>query len=259
MPDLRVTLVQSMLHWEDAAANRAMFGEKLSTLRGATDLVVLPEMFTTGFSMRSAELAEGMNGPTVQWMREQARALDAALYGSVIIQEDGLRFNRGLFVKPDGHIDAYDKRHLFRFAKETDHFTAGKRRVVVEWRGWRLLLQVCFDLRFPVFARNRGDYDAALYVANWPEARRYPWSQLLIARAIENQCYALGVNRVGMDGKGLHYSGDSVIVDPRGAAMGGVEPSLEGLATASLNWDELEDFRRKFPVSLEADDFALRL
>ncbi len=169
MPDLRVTLVQSMLHWEDAAANRAMFGEKLSTLRGATDLVVLPEMFTTGFSMRSAELAEDMNGPTVQWMREQARALDAALYGSVIIQEDGLRFNRGLFVKPDGHVDVYDKRHLFRFAKETDHFTAGKRRVVVEWRGWRLLLQVCFDLRFPVFARNRGD---TMPRSTWRTGRR---------------------------------------------------------------------------------------
>lgn len=259
MPDLRVTLVQSMLHWEDAAANRTMLGARLAALKGATDLVVLPEMFTTGFTMRSAELAEEMNGPTALWMREQARSLDAALYGSAIIQDQGQCFNRGLFVKPDGEVAVYDKRHLFRFASETDHYSAGRERVVVQWRGWRLLLQVCFDLRFPVFARNRGDYDAILYVANWPEARRFPWSQLLIARAIENQCYAAGVNRVGMDGKGIHYSGDSALIDPRGAVIASIEPSREGVATATLAWEELDDFRKKFPVALEADDFGLRL
>ncbi len=187
MPDLRVTLVQSMLHWEDAAANRAMFGQKLAVLKGTTDLIVLPEMFTTGFSMRSKELAETMEGATVAWMREQAGSLDAALYGSVIITEGGKYFNRGLFVEPSGTVTVYDKRHLFRFADENDHYSPGAKRVVVEWRGWHLLLQVCFDLRFPVFARNKSDYDAMLFVANWPEARRYPWSQLLIARAIENQ------------------------------------------------------------------------
>lgn len=259
MQDLRVTLVQSMLHWEDAAANRAMFSDKLAGSKGTTDLVVLPEMFTTGFSMRSHELAEALNGPTVEWMRTQAAALDAALYGSVIIAEGGHRFNRGLFVKPDGQVTMYDKRHLFRFANETDHYSPGRERVVVEWQGWRLLLQICFDLRFPVFARNRGDYDAILYVANWPEARRYPWSQLLIARAIENQCYVAGVNRVGMDGKGIHYSGDSVVIGPRGAAVAAVEPSQEGLVTAILDHAELEDFRAKFPVAMEADAFELRL
>ncbi|MBK9274863.1 MAG: amidohydrolase [Flavobacteriales bacterium] len=259
MRDLRMTLVQSMLHWEDAAANRAMFSDKLAGSKGTTDLVVLPEMFTTGFSMRSHELAEALNGPTVEWMRTQAAALDAALYGSVIIAEGGHRFNRGLFVKPDGQVTVYDKRHLFRFANETDHYSPGRERVVVEWQGWRLLLQICFDLRFPVFARNRGDYDAILYVANWPEARRYPWSQLLIARAIENQCYVAGVNRVGMDGKGIHYSGDSVVIGPRGAAVAAVEPSQEGLVTAILDRAELEDFRAKFPVALEADAFELRL
>jgi omega-amidase len=179
----------------------------------------------------------------------------------VIITDDGKvnDFNRGLFVTPDGEVQHYDKRHLFRFANETDHFSAGDRRVVVEWREWRVLLQICFDLRFPVFARNRGDYDAALYVANWPEARSYPWSQLLIARAIENQCYAVGVNRVGMDGKGIHYSGDSALIDPRGAVIASIEPSQEGVATAILAWEELDDFRKKFPVALEADDFGLRL
>lgn len=258
MQDLRVTIVQSMLHWEQAEANRSMFGEKLAALKGATDLIVLPEMFTTGFSMRSTELAEDMNGPTVAWMRERAKAADAALYGSVIITEEGKCFNRGLFVKPDGEVTVYDKRHLFRFANETDHYSAGKQRVVVEWRGWRILLQVCFDLRFPVFARNRGDYDAILYVANWPEVRRFPWSQLLIARSIENQVYVVGVNRVGMDALGNHYSGDSVVLDPRGAVLAAIEPSQEGVSTVTLDGAALEDFRKKFPVALEADGFELK-
>lgn len=258
MQDLRVTIVQSMLHWEQTEANRSMFGEKLAALKGATDLIVLPEMFTTGFSMRSTELAEDMNGPTVAWMRERAKAADAALYGSVIITEEGKCFNRGLFVKPDGEVTVYDKRHLFRFANETDHYSAGKQRVVVEWRGWRILLQVCFDLRFPVFARNRGDYDAILYVANWPEVRRFPWSQLLIARSIENQVYVVGVNRVGMDALGNHYSGDSVVLDPRGAVLAAIEPSQEGVSTVALDGAALEDFRNKFPVALEADGFELK-
>lgn len=259
MPDLRVTLVQSMLHWEDAAANRGMFGEKIAKLKGATDLVLLPEMFTTGFSMRSTELAETLDGQTVSWMRTQAKSLDAALYGSVIITEGGKYFNRGLFVEPSGKVTVYDKRHLFRFANENEHYAPGTERVVVGWRGWRILLQVCFDLRFPVFARNRSDYDAMLYVANWPEARRYPWSQLLIARAIENQCYVVGENRVGMDGKGIHYSGDSVVIDPRGAVTGQVEPSQEGTTTVALDRAALEDFRAKFPVALDADDFSLKM
>ncbi len=256
MRDLRVTLVQANLHWEDAAENRALFTARFKDLRGTTDLVVLPEMFTTGFTMRSAELAEGMDGRTVQWMREQARALDAALYGSAIIEEDGHRYNRGLFIRPDGTVTTYDKRHLFRFARETDHYSAGRERVVVEWRGWRLLLQICFDLRFPVFARNRGDYDAILYVANWPEVRRYPWSQLLIARAIENQCYVVGVNRVGQDGNGHLYSGDSAMIDPRGEAEV-LLPGLDAQLTSTCSGEALVDFRAKFPVALEADRFFL--
>jgi predicted amidohydrolase len=259
MRDLRVTLVQSMLHWEDAAANRAMFGLKLSALKGTTDLILLPEMWTTGFSMRSAEMAEEMSGPTVTWMRAQARDLDAAIYGSLIIHDGGQRFNRGLFVTPDGGVVAYDKRHLFRFADETSYYAPGRERVIVEWRGWRLLLQICFDLRFPVFSRNRGDYDAILYVANWPEARRYPWSQLLIARAIENQGYVVGANRVGMDGKGIHYSGDSVLIDPKGQVIAACEPSQEQILTGTLDGGTLADFRGKFPVAAEADDFALRI
>ncbi|MEZ4757911.1 MAG: amidohydrolase [Flavobacteriales bacterium] len=248
--------MQSHLHWEDAAENRALFATKFKEIVGTTDLVVLPEMFTTGFTMRSRELAEGMDGRTVAWMKEQAQAIDAALYGSVIIQEGDHYYNRGLFVTPDGTVTTYDKRHLFRFAKETDHFTPGTERVVVEWLGWRLLLQICFDLRFPVFARNRGDYDAILYVANWPEVRRYPWSHLLIARAIENQCHVIGVNRVGQDGNGHLYSGDSAAIDPRGEVCG-LAPGAAGMLTTVFDRAALEDFRAKFPVAMEADGFTL--
>lgn len=258
MRDLKVTLVQSMLHWENAAANRALFAGKLEDLKGTTDLVVLPEMWTTGFTMNTA-LAEAMDGETVRWMKEQAARTDAAIYGSVIITEGEKTFNRGLFITPDGSVAHYDKRHLFRFANETDHFSAGKERVVVEWREWRILLQICFDLRFPVFARNKGDYDAVLYVANWPEARRYPWSQLLIARAIENQCYVVGVNRVGMDGKGIHYTGDSVAIDPKGEVMASCEPATDCITHAVCDAAALADFREKFPVGMETDDFDLKI
>lgn len=258
MQDLRVSFVQCMLHWEDANANRAMFAERLAPLAGTTHLIVLPEMFTTGFSMRSRELAEHMDGPTVEWMRAQAATLDAALYGSVIIEDGGRYVNRGLFITPDGTVTAYDKRHLFRMAGEDAHFDAGKERVVVQWRGWRLLLQVCYDLRFPVFSRSRNDVDALLYVANWPEPRRAAWSSLLVARAIENLSYVVGVNRVGMDGKGIHYTGDSVVVEPRGATIAAIEPGTEGLATVTLDAAALQEFRTKFPAHLDADDFELK-
>jgi predicted amidohydrolase len=257
MRDLKVTLVQSMLHWEQAAANRDLFAGKLAGLKGSTDLIVLPEMWTTGFTMNTA-LAETMEGETVRWMREQAALADAAIYGSVIIAEGGMTFNRGLFVTPDGSVAHYDKRHLFRFANETEHFSAGSKRVVVEWRDWRILLQICFDLRFPVFARNKGDYDAALYVANWPETRSYPWSHLLIARAIENQCYVVGVNRVGMDGKGLHYVGDSVAIDPKGQVIASCKSASDCVTHAMFDAAALADFRAKFPVGMETDDFELK-
>ena len=263
MQDLTVTLVQSMLHWEDAAANRATLAQKLASLEGPTDLVVLPEMFTTGFSMDSARLAEEMDGPTLAWMTEQAQALNAAVYGSIIVREAGRYYNRGLFVGPEGLLAHYDKRHLFRMAQEQEHYSAGERRVVVPWRGWNILLQVCYDLRFPVFSRARstdhgGDYHLSLYVANWPEARRYPWSQLLIARAMENLCHVVGVNRVGMDGKGIHYSGDSAAIGPRGEVLAQGAPGREEMLTVTLDRQGLEEFREKFPAHLDADPFSLR-
>lgn len=257
MRDLRVTIIQRMLHWEDAAANRTMFTGILTPLQGATDLVVLPEMFTTGFTMRSAELAEAMDGPTVAWMREMARCTGAALYGSIIVREGDRPANRAIFVYPDGRAHHYDKRHLFRMADEQDHYTAGRERVVVEYNDWRILLQVCYDLRFPVFSRNRNDYDLALYVANWPEPRRAAWSTLLKARAIENLACVVGVNRVGMDGKGHHYTGDSVVVDQRGEVVASVEPSTEGIASTRLDSAALLEFRERFPAHLDADGFTL--
>lgn len=259
MRDLRTTLVQTMLHWEDASANRAMLSTKLRPLQGTTDLVVLPEMFSTGFTMRSIDLSEPMDGPTVVWMREQAHALDAAIYGSVIISDKGKYHNRGIFMRPDGTSVHYDKRHLFRMGEENDHFSAGMDRVTVEWRGWRILLQVCYDLRFPVFSRSQEDHDLMLYSACWPAARRFAWSQLLVARAIENQSCVIGVNRVGMDGKGLHYEGDSVILDPLGISLTApMNDGKEAVVTAVLDGTGLQDLRRKFPIAKDADAFELK-
>lgn len=257
MRDLRTTIVQTSLHWEDAPANRAHFARLLAPLQGTTDLVVLPEMFSTGFTMRSRELAEPMDGPTVTWMREQARAIDAAIYGSVIVRDGGGTYNRGLFVRPDGTVQHYDKRHLFRMAGEHHHFTSGSDRVVVTFRDWRILLQVCYDLRFPVFSRNRNDFDLALYVANWPEPRRHAWSTLLKARAIENLACVVGVNRVGRDGNDLPYSGDSVVLGPRGEELAAAPPGEEVVVHATLNGAELTAFREKFPAHLDADAFLL--
>jgi len=265
--DLRVTLVQAELHWENSVANRAAFARRLRPLAGRADLFVLPEMFTTGFTMRGAELAESMDGITVAWMRETAAELGGALYGSVIVQEGGRVFNRGLFVTPGGEVTSYDKRHLFRMGREDRFYAPGGARVVAEWRGWRFLLQICYDLRFPVFSRNRGDYDALLYVANWPEPRRGAWTRLLAARAIENLAYSLGVNRVGADGEGISYSGDSGAWDFRGDPMPGVqkngeahlERGREGLLTVPLDGTALTAFRERFPAHLDADEFELRL
>lgn len=255
MRDLNVTLVQQALAWQDAGANRARFAELLAPLAGRTDLVVLPEMFTTGFSMRAAGLAEDMAGPTVEWLRTTAARLGAVVTGSLIVDDDGYR-NRLLWARPDGTLAAYDKRHLFRMAREHEHYAAGGTRVVVELRGWRVLPLVCYDLRFPVWSRNRADYDLALYVANWPAVRRYAWSTLLRARAIENLCYVVGVNRVGTDGAGIEYAGDSAALDPLGQPLAelGAAPAV---TQVTLSAEALADHRRRFPAHLDADAFRL--
>lgn len=258
MQDLRIILAQSDLVWEDALANREHFEEKLSGSIGRPHLIVLPEMFNTAFSMKSDRLSEKMDGPTVKWMAHMAKQTNAVIYGSLIVEEDGEYFNRGVWMRPNGTFEHYDKRHLFRMADETDHFSAGKKRVVVELKGWRILLQICYDLRFPVFSRNNGDFDAVVYVANWPEVRRSPWSKLLQARAIENQAWVIGVNRVGQDANGIQYSGDSVLVDPYGEIKAAPRSSREQFCNAVLLGDVLPEFRKRFPVALDADAFELK-
>ncbi|HEU4813378.1 MAG TPA: amidohydrolase, partial [Xanthomonadaceae bacterium] len=261
MDDLRVSLVQGATRWHDPAANRAYYGELIAPLHGTTDLVLLPETFTSGFSNDAIARAEDMDGPTVGWMRAQARALDAAVCGSVQLRAtvDGSEgvFNRLLFATPDGRLNHYDKRHLFRYANEHERYAAGRERLVLDWRGWRICPLVCYDLRFPVFSRNRfdveragqPDYDLALYVANWPAARAHAWKTLLRARAIENLCYVAGVNRVGIDGNNLSYAGDSSVIDYVGDALSECTDS-EMVTTTTLLSAGLKAHREHFPAML---------
>lgn len=264
MNNLRLSLVQGDTRWHDPAGNREYYGRLLASLRGITDLVLLPETFTSGFSNQAVDVAETMDGPGVEWMRMQARTLDAAVCGSMQIRDGVDVFNRLLFVIPDGSLHIYDKRHLFRHAGEHQRYAPGRERLTVSWRGWRICPQVCYDLRFPVFSRNRydveragaPDYDLLLYVANWPSVRAYAWKTLLRARAIENLCYVAGLNRVGTDGNGLHYAGDSVVVDFLGHAVSECSDE-EVVVTNTLLATELAAHRQRFPAMLDADAFIL--
>jgi len=253
---LRVTLVQTELAWQDPAANRQRLAAHLHGLISHTDLVALPEMFSTGFSMDAAALAEDMAGPTIGWMREEAAALGCVITGSLIIREQGRCYNRLVWARPDGTLQHYDKRHLFRIAGEQDHYVAGGRRLVVELKGWRVCPMICYDLRFPVWSRNRDDYDLLLYVANWPQRRAHAWSTLLKARAIENLSYVVGVNRIGRDGNGAAYAGDSVALDFLGRTLSS-EGGGDRVETAVLDLESLHAYRRSFPVHLDADRFEL--
>lgn len=260
MSPINVTLVQADLVWHDPEANRQRLQERLAALAGRTDLVVLPEMFTTGFTMEAKSVAENADGPTVQWMREQAAKLGAVITGSIATREGERYYNRLIWMRPDGTYESYDKRHLFRMAHEQDHYSAGARRSIVELKGWKVLPLVCYDLRFPVWSRNRigrdGEYDVLVYVANWPERRRHAWQTLIKARAIENLCYCIAVNRVGTDGSGIAYTGDSAAIDFLGQPM--TAPSeQEFVATVTLDKAALDAFRAKFPAYLDADDFHL--
>jgi omega-amidase len=255
---LSVTLIQQPLVWQDAAANRARFAALLEPLAGRTDLIVLPETFTTGFSMDVARLGEPAAGATCDWLLERAARLNAAITGSVITAAAGRYYNRLLWATPAGELRHYDKRHLFRMGREHEHFTGGREAVSLEWRGLRICPLVCYDLRFPVFSRRRPglDYELLVYVANWPAARGYAWAQLLRARAIENQAYVVGVNRVGADGAGVDYAGGSAAFDCLGQPLTelGAEP---GLVTVVLEVAQLRTFREKFPAHLDADRFTL--
>jgi len=255
-PHLRVTMVQADLAWQDPAANRRSLAAHFRGLVGHTDLVVLPEMFSTGFSMETEALAEDMDGPTVGWMREEAAALGCVITGSLIVREQGRCHNRLVWARPDGTLGHYDKRHLFRIAGEQDHYAAGDQRRVLELKGWRVCPLICYDLRFPVWSRNRDDYDLLLYVANWPQRRAHAWSTLLKARAIENLCYVVGVNRIGRDGNGASYAGDSVALDFLGQPLSS-EGGGDRVETAVLDLESLQAYRSSFPAHLDADRFEL--
>lgn len=265
MQNLRVSLVQGATVWHDPEANRGYYGGLIAPLTGRTDLVVLPETFTSGFSNDVIDCAEDMRGPTVAWMREQAAALDAAVTGSVQLRDGDGVYNRMLWATPDGALQHYDKRHLFRYANEHKRYAAGRERLTVEWKGWRINPQVCYDLRFPVFCRNRYDverpgdldFDLQLFVANWPAARAYAWKTLLRARAIENLCFVVGVNRVGVDGNGIAYSGDSVALDCLGQPLSECTDA-EQVTTTTLPAADLAAHRERFPAMLDADRFELR-
>lgn len=256
MENLRITTVQSTLHWEDRSANLHMFDEKTRMLKGRTDLIVLPEMFTTGFSMNAAAVAEKMDGPAVRWMRAKSAQLGAVVAGSLIIEEGGRFFNRLIWMRPDGKLLHYDKRHLFTLAKEHETYMAGRDKLIAEWRGWKICPLICYDLRFPVWSRNAEDYDLLLYVANWPEKRSYHWRQLLIARAIENQAYTVGVNRVGEDGKGLGYTGDTSVIDYSGKVVYCVS-GAEDVFTCLLSKEKMSGYREKLNFLGDRDEHEI--
>ncbi len=261
---MHITLLQPNLFWHDPVANRAMLEERIFGLPEPTDLIVLPEMFTTGFTMDAPSVAEPMNLTTVRWLKQMAAQTGAVVTGSYIVQEKGQYFNRLIWMQPDGQFDTYDKRHLFRMAGEDTVYSAGTSRLVKEWKGWRICPLICYDLRFPVWSRNQQAgpnatdfaYDLLLYVANWPAARRNAWNVLLQARAIENLSYVVGVNRVGEDGNGHPYSGDSAVIDYKGDVLFH-QTDTEIVHQQTLSLDELSAFRAKFPANLDADSFTL--
>jgi len=258
MPDLTVTLIQTELDWEDVAVNLHRFDHLIDSLQVATDLIVLPEMFTTGFSMNAATLAEDMESRAVGWLRETARRTAAAVVGSIIVIDGGRFYNRLCWAGPNGDMATYDKKHLFRYAGEDKVYTAGSASLLVELNGWKIRPFVCYDLRFPAWTRNMNStYDLALFVANWPQRRAEHWKLLLQARAIENQTYVIGVNRIGTDGNGLYHSGDSSVIDPVGNILFR-SAHAPCVFTLSLERGRLDDYRQSFPAWKDADQFLLR-
>ena len=266
---MNVSLIQSNLVWEDREKNLRHFEELLKQLQGDTHLIVLPEMFSTGFSMNPAKVAEAADGPSLQWMKVQSKQCNAVITGSLAVHEDGQYYNRLYWVQPDGSVSTYNKRHLFRMAGEDKQYTAGTERLIVKLNNWMVCPMICYDLRFPVWSRNRfrpaveksssgtWEYDVLLYVANWPEVRQYPWKQLLIARAIENQCYVIGLNRVGKDGNNYNHSGHSLVINPRGEVISNIPLNEEAVSSYTLDMDYLTEFRKNFPVGLDADRFEI--
>ena len=282
MQDLSVSIIQTNLFWENSTANLANLEEKIAQISLPTDLIILPEMFTTGFTMNAKMVAEPMNFTTFKWMKQQAKRTQSVITGSFIVKEGDQFFNRLIWMRPDGSYETYDKRHLFRMGEEDKTFTAGTKQLIVELKGWRICPLICYDLRFPVWSRNYKEegqkrekrkekseksyiesssllnYDLLIYVANWPSVRSQVWDILLQARAIENQSYCIGVNRVGEDGMGLEYAGNSAVIDFKGNQLF-YQKKSEAIVNQILSKKELENFRAKFPAYLDADEFEITL
>jgi predicted amidohydrolase len=254
MENLKITIIQPDIIWENPQENLEKYSKWIENT-GDTDVIILPEMFTTGFSMEPEKLKEPMTGRSVNWMKNMASEKNVAVVGSLIIEDNGKIYNRALWVFPDGKMEKYDKRHLYTMGQEHLHYSPGKEKMVVEYKGWKFCPQICYDLRFPAFARNLEDYDVVFYMANWPSPRHHVWKNLLISRAIENQAYCFGINRVGTDGTGLKYLGDSACISPKGIAdfMGEAETTK----TFEISWTELHNFRKRFPLLNDRDSFHI--
>lgn len=261
MATLTISTIQMNLLWEESSANLRLLEEKIAAIQEKTEIVVLPEMFSTGFSMRAAQLAETMDGETVSWMKRVSRENGIVLTGSIMIREEDKYFNRLVWMLPNGEYGYYDKRHLFAYGEEDKHYSPGDKRLIASVKGWKINLQVCYDLRFPVWARQQvkesgPEFDVLIYVANWPERRSHAWKTLLCARAIENQCYVIGVNRVGTDANNIYYSGNSLVIDPLGQVLYHMADE-EDVNTITLSKEKLEEVREKFPFWKDADDFKI--
>ena len=267
MIDLRIAIIQTDLHWEDISANLAMLDEKVRAVTEEVDLIALPEMFSTGFSMSVERLAEPMNGSAVQWLQQAAKLKNCVIAGSLMLydEKDGVKnyYNRLVWMKPDGKYETYDKRHLFSLSSEPKEYTAGEKRLIANINGWNICPMICYDLRFPVWSRNainekrETSYDVLLYSANWPDRRATAWKTLLQARAIENQCYVIGVNRIGVAADGMTHSGDSSVIDPLGNILYRKENEAD-IAIVHLNYEEMIKVRRQLPFLKDADEFELR-
>lgn len=257
MPDLKVSIVQFNIAWQDPQKNLKKI-ESLLLSSDRTDLIVLPETFTTGFTMDVANHAEKMDGTTVEWMRKLADKKGATVTGSLIIEEEGSYYNRLIWMRPNGELSYYNKRHLFRMAGEDEQFSEGVKKIYPIIKGWRICPLICYDLRFPVWSRNQNNYDLLLYVANWPAPRSSAWNSLAQARAIENLSPVVIVNRVGTDGKGIQYQGDSKVINAKGEVVCEFETPVEGVRTATLRQAELKAFRANFPAHLDADSFVIQ-
>jgi len=257
MENLKVSIIQTAIHWEDVDANLAAYTKKIETLSEQTDLIVLPEMFASGFTMQGKEKISKRYDDIKRWMQSTAKTNNLAIMGSTIYTEEGKYYNRFIVAQADGTTDKYDKRHLFTMGEENEHFTAGTDKLLVDIKGWKIRPFVCYDLRFPVWSRNTDNYDIAIYSANWPEPRRDAWKTLLKARAIENQAYTIGVNCVGQDGNDLKYTGDSTIHNAKGQTIVQCEPGKEQTITAELSAEDLQKFRKNFPVLKDTDKFTI--